>query len=78
MRGAYAYKSEARFSRRQFWFRLWPGTPPLARREAELTFDFQDNVAALGNTRHRLYDDGDRFLIDLVDRTSSAMAPASP
>ena len=42
---------------------------PWVRAEADRLMDFQDNLAALTATRHRLYDDGETIVLDLATRT---------
>jgi hypothetical protein len=42
-----------------------PDPSPWIRSEHEFTFEFEENVSALGVTRKRIYDDGDIFVIDL-------------
>jgi hypothetical protein len=66
---AYSYQSQAGFSRQVFSGRLDPQTHPWVRNQARFTFDFQASLEELGRTRHRLYDDGDVFVVDL-GRTS--------
>lgn len=62
---AYAYGNEAGFSRQQFAARLDPKTEVWIKAEAQYTFDFQDNLLALGKVKKRLYDDGQIFILDL-------------
>jgi hypothetical protein len=62
---AYSYRSEAAFTRDLFGHRLAPGTPTWIRAQAKHTLDFQANLAELGQSRHRIYDDGDVFVLDL-------------
>lgn len=62
---AYSYRSQAGFSREVFGTRLDPQTHPWVRNQARFTFDFQASLEELGRTRHRLYDDGDVFVLDL-------------
>ena len=61
---AYSYASEAGFPKRIFGARL-SDPNAWARTHAQHTFDFQANLVELGNTRKRLYDDGQMFVIDL-------------
>jgi hypothetical protein len=68
---AYDYASEANFSRDRQSFRLEPSIDPAVRISARLTFEFQDNLVELGNTRRRIYDDGKTYVLDLSERTSS-------
>lgn len=63
---AYSYAHEANFQFKKFKNRLSPQTPPWRRAQAKLTFDFQDNLRQLGDTRKRIYDDGENFIIDLL------------
>jgi 4-amino-4-deoxy-L-arabinose transferase-like glycosyltransferase len=62
---AYSYRTEAAFTRDRFGDRLAPGANLWARAQAEHTLDFQANLAELGQNRHRIYDDGDVFVLDL-------------
>jgi hypothetical protein len=81
---AYSYAQEAGFGRATFRSRLHPGTHPWPRAQARLAFDFQSSLDELGRTRHRIFDDGDVFVLDL-GRTPAgvrvgcrAPIPASP
>lgn len=65
---AYAYKSEASFTREEYGNRLDPNMNAWIRSEAEHTFDFQDNLKVLGDTRKRVYDDGLQSVIDLREQ----------
>jgi hypothetical protein len=62
---AYSYGDEATFSRALFGSRLEPQVNIWIRRGAEIAFDFQDNVLALGKSRKKLYDNGRMFVLDL-------------
>jgi hypothetical protein len=62
---AYSYKSEASFTRELYGNRLEPSMNAWIRSEASHTFDFQDTMAVLGETRQRVYDDGSIYLLDL-------------
>jgi hypothetical protein len=62
---AYSYATEAGFYDGLFRERLDPRTEPWARLQASHTQDFQRNLAELGQTRLRMYDDGDVFVLDL-------------
>ncbi|MEE9370213.1 MAG: hypothetical protein V3W45_01975, partial [Sedimentisphaerales bacterium] len=64
---AYSYANEANFRRNQFGKRLRHPLPWI-RTEARHTFDFQDNLKQLGDSRKRIYDDGDIFVLDLLYR----------
>jgi len=72
---AYSYFLEAGFYDGLFRERLSPGTEPWLRLQALHTQDFQRNLAELGRTRKRVYDDGDVFVLDLS--TSSNGQPLS-
>jgi hypothetical protein len=63
---AYSYSSEAQTSRREYRSQAGPDAHPWIRALFEKTFDFQDNLAELGTTRRRLYDDSDIFVLDLL------------
>jgi hypothetical protein len=63
---AYSYADEAGFRRKNFNSRL--NSPwPLITTEAEHTFAFQSDLKKLGETRKRIYDDGDIFVLDLLN-----------
>jgi hypothetical protein len=70
---AYSYGDEATFSRTIFGDRLKPNVNVWLRQGARIAFDFQDNAYQLGETRKKLYDNGEMFLIDLEQRTSSPL-----
>ena len=42
-----------------------PESRPWLRNLVNKTFDFQDNLTELGNSRKRIYDDGKFFALDL-------------
>jgi len=67
---AYSYGDEAGFSRRDLGTRLDPKgrTNAWIREGTQLAFDFQDNLASLGKSRKKLYDDGAMFAIDLATK----------
>lgn len=65
---AYSYASEAWFTKKAFKHRLKPEVHPWIRSEARHTFDFQDNLKQLGETRERIYDNNDIFVLDLLRR----------
>jgi hypothetical protein len=70
---AYSYFLEAGFYDALFEERLRPETEPWLRQQARHTQDFQLNLAELGRSRKRVYDDGDVFVLDLA--TSSNGQP---
>lgn len=41
---------------------------PFLRRQIQYTLDFNDNLQKLGQSRKKVYDDGKRFVIDLLSR----------
>jgi len=63
---AYAYATEAGFSRAVVFARLSSGFDPWLQALARNTLDVQDNLASLGRTRTRVFDDGKIFVIDLL------------
>ena len=63
---AYDYASEAHFARPALAYRLQPWMPYFTRTAAELTFDFQESLAQLGQSRARIYDDRQAFVLDLI------------
>ncbi len=66
---AYSYAKEASYSKAF----LSPGMNTeniWLRNQADNAWDFQDNLKELGNTRKRIYDDGDIFILDLSSRES--------
>jgi len=68
---AYDYATEAGYSRKDWEGRL-KGTNHLWERTVIThMFDFHDNLRALGVTRDRIFDDGERFVIDLAKPASS-------
>jgi hypothetical protein len=62
---AYSYRKEANFPRRLHEDRLDPGTFSWTRTQAIHALDFQDNLTELGQTRRRIFDNGDVFVLDL-------------
>ncbi len=62
---AYAYAEEANFPFNLLKGRVNTKKDSWRKAQARLTFDFQDNLKQLGNTRQRIYDDGKNFVIDL-------------
>ena len=62
---AYSYANEANFPRKYLEVRLLPKTPFWLRNQALNTFEFQDSLQKLGESRKRIYDDGQNFVIDL-------------
>jgi hypothetical protein len=71
---AYSYGDEASFSRATFKDRLAPRVNVWLRKGAEIAWDFQDNLVALGHSRRKLYDDGYTFVLDLA----TAANPGAP
>ena len=71
---AYSYGDEASFSRATFKDRLAPRVNIWLRKGAEIAWDFQDNLLALGHSRRRLYDDGNTFVLDLATHSGSPAA----
>lgn len=70
---AYSYKSEIGFTREIFIYQLkesgnWRSYNPWLRAEVENTLDFQANLKELGETRKRIYDDGEIFVLDLSEK----------
>jgi hypothetical protein len=63
---AYSYRKEANFSKKAFEHRLAPEALPWNRAQAKHALDFQANLAELGDTRRRIFDDGDVFVLDLA------------
>lgn len=64
---AYFYRDEAGFTREQFGDRLDENQHAWIRSQAAFTFDFQENLARLGRSRRRIYDDGSIWVIDLAE-----------
>jgi hypothetical protein len=67
---AYSYTKEAGYSQSfhssdNYTENIWQ------RNQADNAWDFQANLKELGNTRKRVYDDGDIFILDLLSRTSA-------
>ncbi|NOZ68849.1 MAG: hypothetical protein GXP46_06320 [Deferribacteres bacterium] len=67
---AYSYASEAGYPRAYLakQLRRKQKMHPFFISRSEHTIDFQDNLKELGDTRKRIYDDGDIFVIDLLSR----------
>jgi predicted small integral membrane protein len=63
---AYSYANEAGFDKKRYEARLRPETYTWSRTQAQHTFNFQDNLKELGETRKRIYDDGENFVLDLL------------
>ncbi len=68
---AYAYKSELGMTREVVEYRLknWNFSRWVTI-ESKQTLDFQENLKELGQTRKRIYDDGEFFVLDLLNRTN--------
>ncbi|MBD0313116.1 MAG: hypothetical protein ICV86_09575, partial [Microcoleus sp. T3-bin5] len=62
---AYSYANEANHSRKEFEVRLSPEWPFWLQNQTLNTFEFQDSLQKLGESRKRIYDDGENFVIDL-------------
>jgi hypothetical protein len=71
----YGYGNEAGFTKKQWGFLIEPGNPKvLMGLVGKPLFDYQDNMAALGRTRRRVYDDGQVFVLDLATPSTPAAA----
>lgn len=70
---AYSYKNEAGFSKAKFQPLLSTNLSKWTRNYWLQILDFQDNLSALGLTRHRVFDDGSMFIIDLASRAKPAV-----
>jgi hypothetical protein len=66
---AYSYKNQANFNLQLFGEALGPGIHPWVRSSVRQIFDFQGNLESLGQTRKRIYDDGNNFVLDLSQKT---------
>jgi len=75
---AYSYRTQANFSRRKFAYRLDPSEFPWTRTQARHAFDFQDNLTELGETRRRIFDNGDVFVLDLGVSATGEELPCIP
>lgn len=64
----YSYATESAESRKIFGSFAGPSVQPWISALFKHAFDFQDNLAELGKTRRRIYDDGDIFVLDLSQR----------
>jgi hypothetical protein len=62
---AYSYANEANHSRKDFEDRLSPEWPFWLQNQTLNTFEFQDSLQKLGESRKRIYDDGENFVLDL-------------
>jgi len=67
---AYSYAKEAGYSKKSFLSSYIYPESNWQRNQAGNAWDFQDNLKELGNTRKRIYDDGDIFILDLSSRAS--------
>lgn len=65
---AYAYASECSFSFEQYGDTLEVATNIFIRTGARMTFDLNDNLKELGQTRERIFDDGINFVLDLKQK----------
>jgi hypothetical protein len=63
---AYSYANEANFPRHFFEPKLIPNKNKWLENQAVNTFEFQDSLQKLGESRKRIYDDGENFVIDLL------------
>ncbi len=66
---AYSYASETGYQKK--WLKKQLETTkmlPFFRSSAINTIDFQDNLKQLGETRERIYDDSEIFVLDLLSR----------
>ena len=64
---AYSYAKEAAYSKSFLSSQIYTENTWL-RNQADNAWDFQANLKELGNTRKRIYDDGDIFILDLSSR----------
>jgi hypothetical protein len=62
---AYSYANEANFPRKSLEVRLNPEWPFWLQNQALNSFEFQESLQKLGESRKRIYDDGENFVIDL-------------
>jgi hypothetical protein len=62
---AYSYANEANFPRKSLEVRLNPEWPSWLKNQALNSFEFQESLQKLGESRKRIYDDGENFVIDL-------------
>ena len=64
---AYSYANEANFPKKSLEGRLIisPDLPFWLQNQALNTFEFQESLQKVGETRKRIYDDGENFVIDL-------------
>ena len=67
---AYSYANEANFPRKFFEPMLIPNKNKWLENQALNTFEFQDSLQKLGESRKRIYDDGENFVIDLSSKKS--------
>ena len=67
---AYSYANEANFPKKSLGGRLIisPDVSLWLQNEALNTFEFQESLQKLGETRKRIYDDGENFVIDLSSK----------
>jgi hypothetical protein len=63
---AYSYANEANFPRNVLEPILIPSPNKWVENQALNAFEFQDSLQKLGESRKRIYDDGENFVIDLL------------
>ncbi len=65
---AYSYASETGYRKAYLIKKLKGKLHPFFRATFRHTMDFQDNLKQLGDTRERIYDDGEIFVLDLLSK----------
>lgn len=65
---AYSYGNEANFGRKNIGLKINSGWAFWLKNQALNTFEFHDSLQKLGETRKRIYDDGENFVLDLSSK----------
>jgi hypothetical protein len=74
---AYSYSNPETSFGPRFSDAVMSGWGPWVVTDLRNTYDFQDNLAELGRTRRRIYDDGKNFVLDLLQPSSLSGAQGS-
>lgn len=71
---AYSYRSQCGFTGEAMASRLLPKGSSYLRAQTQMVLGVQKTLAELGQTRKRIYDDGEMFVLDLSQRVSAPPA----
>ena len=69
---AYSYATQGGFSQQSMERRARPENDPWIRREALLALGFAAELLELGQSSRRIFDDGEIFVLDLLETVSQA------